>query len=186
MYHSICFVGGIDIPDESGAPQSEAGVRMTKHCINCGAEIDINAAMCPKCGVMQNKKPVGKSKIFCYNCGAEIDINAVICPSCGVTQKTGGGFVQRISGSTTEELRSEPIDKDPKLAAILGLLGGLIIGYWYIGLLKRGIVVTLLMLLSWFTVIGGFIVYAVGVYDIYKLSKNEPAPFDILNKWNLG
>jgi len=83
-------------------------------------------------------------------------------------------------------LRSEPIDKDPKLAAILGLLGGLIIGYWYIGLLKRGIVVTLLMLLSWFTVIGGVIVYAVGVYDIYKLSKNEPAPFDILNKWNLG
>ena len=176
----------MDIPDESGAPQSEAGVRITKHCINCGAEIDINAAMCPKCGVMQNKKPIGKSKIFCYNCGAEIDINAVICPSCGVTQKTGGGFVQRISGSTTEELRSEPIDKDPKLAAILGLLGGLIIGYWYIGLLKRGIVVTLLMLLSWFTVIGGVIVYAVGVYDIYKLAKNEPAPFDILNKWDLG
>jgi len=52
--------------------------------------------------------------------------------------------------------------------------------------LKIGIVVTLLMLLSWFTVIGGVIVYAVGVYDIYKLSKNEPAPFDILNKWNLG
>ena len=102
----------MDIPDESGAPQSEAGVRITKHCINCGAEIDINAAMCPKCGVMQNKKPIGKSKIFCYNCGAEIDINAVICPSCGVTQKNGGGFVQRISGSTTEELRSEPIDKD--------------------------------------------------------------------------
>lgn len=32
---------------------SSASVRNTKHCINCGAEIDINAVMCPKCGVMQ-------------------------------------------------------------------------------------------------------------------------------------
>lgn len=187
MYHSIYFAGGMDIPDESGTPQSEAGVRITKHCINCGAEIDINAAMCPKCGVMQNKKPIGKSKIFCYNCGAEIDINAVICPSCGVKQKTAGSLIQNISGSTTEELRSDPVlDKSPTTAVIMGLLG-LLPGYWYIGRLwKRGVVVIILGLLLSFTGIGVFIVWGAGIYDIYKHAKNEPAPFDILNKWDLG
>jgi len=84
-------------------------------------------------------------------------------------------------------LRSDPVlDKSPTTAVIMGLLG-LLPGYWYIGRLwKRGVVVIILGLLLSFTGIGVFIVWGAGIYDIYKLAKNEPAPFDILNKWDLG
>jgi hypothetical protein len=34
--------------------------------------------------------------------------------------------------------------------------------------------------------IAGFIILAIAIYDAYKLARNEPAPFDILNRWNLG
>lgn len=53
-----------------------------KYCRNCGAELNENAAVCTKCGVL-----VGDGNKFCPNCGAEPDPLAVICVKCGCQLK---------------------------------------------------------------------------------------------------
>jgi hypothetical protein len=113
-----------------------------------------------------------RSTKFSPECGIELNSKAEICPKCGVRQPTG---------------QQQIVGKSPVIAVILTLLI-LPVGYWYIGRLKRGIVVTLIgLVLGALTGgIGGFIVLAVALYDAYKLVKNEPAPFDFLNRWDLG
>ncbi|MCJ7443669.1 MAG: zinc ribbon domain-containing protein [Methanotrichaceae archaeon] len=157
-----------DESTSSGAYKSAATVRTTKHCLNCNAEIDINAAMCPKCGVMQNKRPAGKSKMFCHNCGAEIDINAEICPKCGVRQKSGGV-------STTGE-------KSPIVAAVLSfLIPGL--GQMYVGKMKRGLVLLAAALLLLVTGVGYIVVMIASIYDAYKLAEGEPGPLAFIDQY---
>jgi hypothetical protein len=77
--------------------------------------------------------------------------------------------------------------KNPALAAILTLII-LPVGYIYVEKLKRGLVVTIIgVVLGIITFsIGSFIILAIAIYDTYKIAKREPAPFDILNRWNLG
>ena len=84
-------------------------------------------------------------------------------------------IVQKVSG------------KNPIVAAILTLLF-IPLGYFYIGRLKRGIVVTIIAIVLGALTFGicGFVALVVAIYDAYKLAINEPAPLDILNKWNLG
>lgn len=53
-----------------------------KYCKNCGAELNENAAVCTKCGVL-----VGEGNKFCPNCGAEPDPLAAICVKCGYELK---------------------------------------------------------------------------------------------------
>lgn len=53
-----------------------------RYCKNCGAELNENAAVCTKCGVL-----VGDGNKFCPNCGAEPDPLAVICVKCGYELK---------------------------------------------------------------------------------------------------
>lgn len=53
-----------------------------KYCKNCGAELNVNAVVCTKCGVL-----VGDGNRFCPNCGAEPDPLAVICVKCGYELK---------------------------------------------------------------------------------------------------
>ncbi len=53
-----------------------------KYCKNCGAELNENAAVCTKCGVL-----VGDGNKFCPNCGAKPDPLAVICVKCGYELK---------------------------------------------------------------------------------------------------
>ena len=53
-----------------------------KYCKNCGAELNDNAVVCTKCGVL-----VGDGNKFCPNCGAEPDPLAVICVKCGYELK---------------------------------------------------------------------------------------------------
>jgi len=36
---------------------SQSDVRKTKFCVNCGAEIDAKAEICPKCGVRVARAP---------------------------------------------------------------------------------------------------------------------------------
>jgi len=160
----------------SNAPRSD--VRTSKHCINCGAEIDINAAMCPKCGVMQNKRPAGKSTMFCHNCGAVIDIKAEICPKCGVRQKAGG------SGSGPSGLGGTyPTgEKSPLVAAILSILFvGL--GHIYVGKWKRGLVLMAAAIILFITVIGWLAVLIAGAYDAYKLAEGEPGPLAFIDQY---
>jgi TM2 domain-containing membrane protein YozV/ribosomal protein L40E len=168
-------------PDES---KSTASVRTTKHCINCSAEIDINAAMCPKCGVMQNKKPMGKSKMFCRNCGAEIDINAEICPKCGVRQKSGG-----IKSAISETSISTTGGKSPLVAALLSFLI-IGVGQVYAGKTLRGIVLFGAAVLC--TIIGSmvmlpflilFAIWVVGIYDAYKLAEGDPGPLAFIDQY---
>ena len=47
------------------------------YCKNCGAELNENAVVCTKCGVL-----VGEGNKFCPNCGAEPDPLAAICVKC--------------------------------------------------------------------------------------------------------
>jgi TM2 domain-containing membrane protein YozV/ribosomal protein L40E len=156
----------------SGASESaeSTSLRTTKHCLNCGSVIDINAAICPKCGVSQNKRPAGKSKIFCHNCGAEIDINAEICPKCGVRQRV-----------------SAPIaagEKSPFIAAILSfLIAG--VGEMYVGKMRRGIVILLAaaILAAISMGIGYFVIWLLSIYDAYKLAKGEPSPLDFIDQY---
>ncbi len=53
-----------------------------RYCKNCGAELNENAAVCTKCGVL-----VGDGNKFCPNCGAEPDPLAAICVKCGYELK---------------------------------------------------------------------------------------------------
>ena len=53
-----------------------------RYCKNCGAELNENAAVCTKCGVL-----IGDGNKFCPNCGAEPDPLAVICVKCGYELK---------------------------------------------------------------------------------------------------
>lgn len=52
------------------------------YCKNCGTELNENAVVCTKCGVL-----VGDGNKFCPNCGAEPDPLAVICVKCGYELK---------------------------------------------------------------------------------------------------
>lgn len=52
------------------------------YCKNCGAELNENAVVCTKCGVL-----VGDGNKFCPNCGAEPDPLAAICVKCGYELK---------------------------------------------------------------------------------------------------
>lgn len=93
--------------------------RKTKFCSNCGTEVGIETAFCPKCGFKLTQEEQTK---FCQSCGQKININAEICPHCGVR-------VANIRGSE---------EKSVVLSAILSFLfPGL--GHLYIGLTKKGV-----------------------------------------------
>lgn len=66
-----------------------------KLCANCGAEIERDAAFCPKCGtqapVLETEEigaeivdgEVTAETTVCPNCGREMETGTVFCPACG-------------------------------------------------------------------------------------------------------
>ena len=93
--------------------------KQTKFCSNCGKEVSVETAFCPKCGyrLIQEEEPQTK---FCQSCGKKININAEICPHCGV----------RVANIRSSE------EKSVVLSAILSFLfPGL--GHLYIGLYQQ-------------------------------------------------
>lgn len=72
-----------------------------KYCKNCGAELNDNAVVCTKCGVL-----VGDGNKFCPNCGAEPDPLAVICVKCGYELKP----IRPNGTSTTQHNKVENYD----------------------------------------------------------------------------
>ena len=117
----------IDVVEEETVeePAEEVEVntssKQTKFCSNCGKEVSVETAFCPKCGyrLIQEEEPQTK---FCQSCGKKININAEICPHCGV----------RVANIRSSE------EKSVVLSAILSFLfPGL--GHLYIGLTKKGI-----------------------------------------------
>ena len=149
---------------EEEKPVDSQSKTETKYCSNCGAEIDIKAEICPKCGVRESVHAVEKTvKVekttkFCANCGAEIDIKAEICPKCGVRQSN---------------INSQSSDKNVWVALVLSLLVvGL--GHFYLGLPKKAIMLIVLTIVCWILIFFfiGIILYPLmliyGVYDVYK------------------
>lgn len=72
-----------------------------KYCKNCGAELNDNAVVCTKCGVL-----VGDGNKFCPNCGAEPDPLAVMCVKCGYELKP----IRPNGTSTTQHNKVENYD----------------------------------------------------------------------------
>ena len=117
-------VTDVDVAEEETADSTEEEIeveneRQTKFCSNCGSEVNVETAFCPKCGFKLTQEEQTK---FCQSCGQKININAEICPHCGVR-------VANIRGSD---------EKSVVLSAILSFLfPGL--GHLYIGLTKKGV-----------------------------------------------
>lgn len=101
-----------------------------KHCINCGAEINDDAAVCTECGVNQTATLEGdhgerpENQKYCVECGSLINDQAEICPECGVEQPGSGGST----------------NSDKVAAGVLALLlGGLGAHKFYQGNTKLGV-----------------------------------------------
>ena len=117
-------VTDVDVAEEETADSTEEEIeveneRQTKFCSNCGSEVNVETAFCPKCGFKLTQEEQTK---FCQSCGQKININAEICPHCGV----------RVANIRSSD------EKSVVLSAILSFLfPGL--GHLYIGLTKKGV-----------------------------------------------
>jgi hypothetical protein len=128
----------------------------------------------------------------CPECGAKLKSNAEICTKCGLIQpfaKQKSVPEASSSSSSSVSTISKANEKRPLLALLLAFFF-LPAGYWYVKRLKRFVVIFVVALLIGELIgdIGVFIamlLFLVAVYDVYKLAKNESAPFDFLRKWGL-
>lgn len=162
-----CPVCGNDVGDEKFCPNCGSAIEKQnvlsdnqniKFCTNCGSEIDVNAELCPKCGVRQSVNQTTSQTKYCSNCGSEIDFKAEICPKCGVRQSG-------LPGISSE--------KNVWFAVLLSLLlVGL--GHFYLGLPKKGamlLIITIICFMLIFVAIG-IILYPLvliyGIYDVYQ------------------
>lgn len=100
-----------------------------KHCINCGADIADDAAVCPECGVNQTTSLEGsygdrsETEKYCVACGTRINKQAELCPECGVQQPSPGANTDKIAAGV--------------LALLLGGLGA---HKFYQGNMKLGVI----------------------------------------------
>ena len=161
-----CPVCGSEASDEKfcqncgsaiGKQNVSSNNQNTKFCTNCGSEIDVNAELCPKCGVKQSVNQTTPQTKYCSNCGSEIDFKAEICPKCGVRQSG-------VTGNSS--------DKNVWVAVLLSLLlVGL--GHFYLGLPKKGAMLLIITIVCFILIVAfiGLILYPLvliyGVYDVY-------------------
>lgn len=91
-------------------------------CKNCGSEIDVNAAVCVKCGFQK-----GTGNKYCPNCGVEVAEGQAVCVNCGVALKP----VVAANGEQKSKL----------VAVLLALfLGGIGVHDFYLGYTKYGVI----------------------------------------------
>jgi len=88
------------------------------YCKNCGNPMDVNAAVCVKCGCAK-----GTGMSYCHNCGNPTVPGAAVCTNCGVA------------------LNVVTADSKSKMTAgLLGIfLGGLGIHNFYLGYTGKAI-----------------------------------------------
>ena len=118
----------------------------TKYCKNCGAQLNENAAVCTKCGVL-----VGDGNRFCPNCGAEPDPLAVICVKCGYELKPikrGGAAPSRDAGSQGKGFGWAVRTCFSKYSTVSGRARRREFWYWYLFTCLPIIVVFLLIFLG--------------------------------------
>ena len=88
------------------------------YCKNCGNPMDVNAAVCIKCGCAK-----GTGLSYCHNCGNPTVPGAAVCTACGVALNV-----------VTAESKSK------MTAGLLGIfLGGLGIHNFYLGYTGKAI-----------------------------------------------
>lgn len=156
-----------------------------KYCKNCGAELNDNAAVCTKCGVL-----VGEGNKFCPNCGAEPDPLAVICVKCGYELKP----IRPNGTSTTQSKKVENYnthDNDfvwavktcfSKYATFSGRARRKEFWYWYLFVCLTTIAA---FLLSGILSAGTIVAYAQSM-QVAPPSSPAPGIFIILNGiWSL-
>lgn len=99
------------------------------YCKNCGNEMDVNAAVCVKCGVAVN---VGNK--YCANCGQPVLPGASACTACGA-------YINYVPAGSQQ--------KSKIAAGLLGIfLGGLGIHNFYLGNTNRGLIQLLVCLIG--------------------------------------
>ena len=85
-----------------------------KKCQKCGAELEWNAAFCPKCGekyvapepkrCQQCGSIIGEEDIFCPKCGAKYEKPVVIiCPKCGAKNEKDAMFCEKCGTKLVDE-----------------------------------------------------------------------------------
>jgi hypothetical protein len=108
-----------------------------------------------KCYVHQDAEAVGT----CTGCGK------AICPECSM--EIGGKLVCK---PCAEKLASQCMTakkKDPVLALLLSLVGGLVsglligLGQIYNGQIKKGIILSLLHIFAWVIIVGGYVLLSI-------------------------
>ena len=106
------------------------------YCKNCGNPMDVNAAVCIKCGCAK-----GTGLSYCHNCGNPTVPGAAVCTACGVALNV-----------VTAESKSK------MTAGLLGIfLGGLGIHNFYLGYTGKAIAQIALSLCFGAGAIWGFI-----------------------------
>lgn len=97
-------------------------------CKNCGNAMDVNAAVCVRCGCAR-----GTGASFCPNCGQPTAPGAAVCTACGC------GLAPAIN----------PNAKSKLAAGLLGIfLGGLGVHNFYLGYTGKAVAQLLISLLT--------------------------------------
>lgn len=94
------------------------------YCKNCGNPMDVNAAVCVKCGCAK-----GTGLSYCHNCGHPMAPGAAFCTACGASPAPA----------------VNPNAKSKLVAGLLGIfLGGLGIHNFYLGYTGKAVAQLLL------------------------------------------
>ncbi len=105
------------------------------YCRNCGEQLNDQACVCVKCGVM-----AGSGVSFCPNCGSKTDPLAAVCTNCGVD------FAQYTQVDDPAQMKSKVA------AGLLGIFLGVFgVHNFYLGYTGKAVAQLLITLVSCFT-----------------------------------
>lgn len=119
---------GGSIPNSNQPPASVP----KKFCKNCGNQMDMNAAVCTRCGFAW-----GNGSNYCPTCGAHTQVGQAVCVQCGSALSNQGAAAVN------------PNAKSKVAAGLLGIfLGSFGIHNFYLGYTKKAVIQLLISVLS--------------------------------------
>jgi RNA polymerase subunit RPABC4/transcription elongation factor Spt4/TM2 domain-containing membrane protein YozV len=136
-----------------------------KYCFSCGAIINKEAEICPKCGVNQLKRTATLMQdVHCFSCGEVIKKEAEICPKCGVRQFSPSQPAHVTGGDLNDRWLTILL-----LSIFLGGFGG---HQFYAGKGGKGAAMLVLSLAGWITcwfVVGIFALIGVFIWQVIDI-----------------